>query len=90
MYYRYRSSGLRAPSARQTRGVFHGLEPMKKRMVCCTSILKVRTKLEKKREEKPEKMREKVDSISSRLLPARARISYNSVGILPSHLHPTR
>ena len=42
MYCRYRSSGLSAPAARQTRGVFHGLEPMKKRMICCTSILKVR------------------------------------------------
>ena len=42
MYCRYRSSGLRAPAARQTRGVFHRLEPMKKRMICCTSILKVR------------------------------------------------
>ena len=41
MYCWYRSSGLRAPAARQTRGVFHGLEPMKKRMICCTSILKV-------------------------------------------------
>ena len=30
MYCRYRSSGLRAPAARQTRGVFHGLEPLKK------------------------------------------------------------
>ena len=29
LYCRYRSSGLRAPAARQTRGVFHGLEPMK-------------------------------------------------------------
>ena len=29
LYYRYRSSGLRAPAARPTRGVFHGLEPMK-------------------------------------------------------------
>ena len=26
-----------------TRGVFHGLEPLKKRMICCTSILKVRS-----------------------------------------------
>ena len=38
----YRSSGLRAPAERATRGAFHGLEPMKKRMICCTSILKVR------------------------------------------------
>ena len=29
LYCRYRSSGLRAPAARPTRGVFHGLEPMK-------------------------------------------------------------
>ena len=29
LYCRYRSSGLRAPAARATRGVFHGLEPMK-------------------------------------------------------------
>ena len=42
LYYRYRSSGLRAPAARPTRGVFYKLEPMKKRMICCTSILKVR------------------------------------------------
>ena len=42
LYCRYRSSGLRAPAARPTRGVFHRLEPMKKRMICCTSILKVR------------------------------------------------
>ena len=42
LYCRYRSSGLRAPAARPTRGVFHGLDPMKKRMICCTSILKVR------------------------------------------------
>ena len=41
-YCRYRSSGLRAPAARPTRGVFHRLGPMKKRMICCTSILKVR------------------------------------------------
>ena len=26
-----------------TRGVFHGLETLKKRMICCTSILKVRS-----------------------------------------------
>ena len=38
----YRSSGLRTPAARPTRGVFHRLDPMKKRMICCTSILKVR------------------------------------------------
>ena len=30
MYCRYRSSGLRASAARQTRGVFHGLEPNEK------------------------------------------------------------
>ena len=42
LYCRYRSSGLRAPAARPTRGVFHRLEPMEKRMICCTSILKVR------------------------------------------------
>ena len=42
LYCRYRSSGLRAPAARPTHGVFHRLEPMKKRMICCTSILKVR------------------------------------------------
>ena len=42
MYCWYRSSGLRAPAARPTLGVFHRLEPMKKRMICCTSILKVR------------------------------------------------
>ena len=35
-------SGLRAPASRPTRGIFHRLEPMKKRMICCTSILKVR------------------------------------------------
>ena len=29
LYRRYRSSGLRAPAARPTRGVFHRLEPMK-------------------------------------------------------------
>ena len=29
LYCRYRSSGLRAPAARPTRGVFHRLEPMK-------------------------------------------------------------
>ena len=43
LYCRYRSSGLRAPAARPTRGVFQGLDPMKKRMICCTSILKVRS-----------------------------------------------
>lgn len=42
LYCRYRSSGLRVPAARPTRGVFHRLEPMKKRMICCTSILKIR------------------------------------------------
>ena len=42
LYCRYRTSGLRAPAARPPRGVFHGLDPMKKRMICCTSILKVR------------------------------------------------
>ena len=42
LYCRYRSSGLRAPAARPPRGVFHGLDPMKKRMICCTSVLKVR------------------------------------------------
>ena len=46
LYCRYRSSGLRVPAARPPHGVFHGLDPMKKRMICCTSILKVRaTKL---------------------------------------------
>ena len=30
MYCRYLSLGLRAPAARPTRGVFHGLDPMKK------------------------------------------------------------
>ena len=46
LYCRHRSSGLHAPAARPPRGVFHGLDPMKKRMICCTSILKVRaTKL---------------------------------------------
>lgn len=42
LYCRYRSSGLRASAARRTRGVFHGLDPMKKRIICCTSILNVR------------------------------------------------
>lgn len=42
LYCRYRFSGLRAPAARPTSGVFHGLEPMKKRMICSTSILNVR------------------------------------------------
>ena len=36
----HRSSRLRAPTARQTLGIFHRLEPMRKRLVCCTSILK--------------------------------------------------
>ena len=43
LYCRYCSSGLRAPVARPTRGVFHRLEPMKKRMICCTSILNLRS-----------------------------------------------
>lgn len=28
------------PDTRQTHGIFHRLEPMRKRLVCCTSILK--------------------------------------------------
>ena len=62
----YRSSGLRAPAERATRGVFHGLEPMKKRMICCTSILKVREGEEKRRglSRKVVGFGERVDSFS--------------------------
>ena len=41
MYCRYRSSGLHAPAAKASSGVFHRLEPMKNRGIFCTSILKV-------------------------------------------------
>ena len=62
----YRSSGLRAPAERATRGAFHGLEPMKKRMICCTSILKVREGEEKRRglSRKVVGFGERVDSFS--------------------------
>ena len=33
------------PDTRQTLGIFHRLEPMRKRLVCCTSILKAKGNL---------------------------------------------
>ena|GEM_PF-4808720 len=62
MYCRYRSSGLRAPAARQTRGVFHRLEPMKKRMICCTSILKVCTNFDEVTDKKIASIQKKINS----------------------------
>ena len=86
---RYRSSGLRAPAARPTRGVFHGLDPMKKRMICCTSILKVRvTKLYDVLSPIVEVMFALLDfTIGS---PTRARIRASALfRFLPSPLHLT-
>ena len=37
------------PDTRQTLGIFHRLEPMRKRLVCCTSILKASAYIESKR-----------------------------------------
>ena len=89
LYCRYRSSGLRAPAARPPRGVFHGLDPMKKRMICCTSILKVRaTKLYDILSPIVEVMFALLDfTIGS---PTRARIRASAVfRFLPSPLHLT-
>ena len=86
---RYRSSGLRAPAARPPRGVFHGLDPMKKRMICCTSILKVRaSKLYDILSPIVEVMFALLDfTIGS---PTRARIRASAVfRFLPSPLHLT-
>ncbi len=89
LYCRHRSSGLRAPAARPPRGVFHGLDPMKKRMICCTSILKVRaTKLYDILSPIVEVMFALLDfTIGS---PTRARIRASAVfRFLPSPLHLT-
>ena len=89
LYCRYRSSGLRAPAARPPHGVFHGLDPMKKRMICCTSILKVRaTKLYDILSPIVEVMFALLDfTIGS---PTRARIRASAVfRFLPSPLHLT-
>ena len=45
----YRFSGLCAPIARQALGIFHRLEPMRKQMVWCTSILKSSACIKSKR-----------------------------------------
>ena len=37
------------PDTRQTLGIFHRLEPMRKRLVCCTSILKANDSVGSKR-----------------------------------------
>ena len=81
--------GATRPGREATRGVFHGLDPMKKRMICCTSILKVRaTKLYDILSPIVEVMFALLDfTIVS---PTRARIRASAVfRFLPSPLHPT-